>query len=41
MKVVVALQEVLEGRKMVDGKAREEHPLKRDMLNCRDTIEHV
>ena len=26
---------------MVDGKAREEHPLKKDMLNFGDTVERV
>ena len=41
MKEVTALQEVQEGRKMVDGKDREENPLKKDMLNCRDTVEQV
>ena len=40
-KVVVALQAVQEGRKMVDGMAREEHPLKQDMLNCQDAFERI
>ena len=41
VKEVTALQEVPEGRKMVDGKAGEEHPLKQDTLNCQDIVEQV
>ena len=39
--VVAAMQAIQEGRKMVDGMAREEHPFKSNMLNCRDTVEFV
>ena len=41
MKVVAALQAVQKGRKMVDSKAGEAHPMKQDLLNCRDAAEQV
>ena len=41
VKEVAALQVVQEGMKMVDGKAREEHQLKQDLLTCQDTVERV
>ena len=41
VKEFATLQEVQEGRKMVDGKAGEEHPLKKDMINYRETVERV
>ena len=39
VKAVVELQVVQAGRKMVDGKVKEDHPLKKELLNCWDTVE--